>query len=140
MLQLAERLLNVAGPYPRSMTPGLGALIWRGLRKRCPVCGRGKLFRTWFKMRDRCPACGYSFEREEGYFVGALIVNIAVAEAWFAALFLAVVFATAPEMAWQPLLIVALVTNGLLPVVFYPYSKSLWMTLDLYFHPERPSD
>jgi uncharacterized protein (DUF983 family) len=112
-------------------------LVWRGLRKVCPVCGRGKLFRTWFKMRDRCPSCGYSFEREEGYFVGALIVNIAVAEAWFGLLFLVVVFATAPDIAWAPLLIVALVTNGLLPVVFYPYSKSLWMALDLYFHPAR---
>ncbi len=88
-------------------------------------------------MRDHCGVCGYSFEREEGYFVGALIVNIAVAEAWFFALFMVVVIATSPGVAWGPLLIVALVTNGLLPVVFYPYSKSLWMAVDLAVHPVR---
>jgi hypothetical protein len=66
-----------------------------------------------------------------------MVVNIAVAEAWFALLFGAVVLATMPDIAWLPLLIVALVTNGLLPVLFYPHSKTLWMALDLYFHPHR---
>jgi hypothetical protein len=45
------------------------------------------------------------------------------------------VWATLPDVAWGPLLVVALVTNGLLPVVFYPYSKALWMVGDLYLHP-----
>ena len=117
------------------MQPGLGKLIGRGLAKKCPVCGRGKVFESWFKMRDRCPSCGYGFEREEGYWVGALIVNIAFAEAWFAVLFVTVLLATAPDVAWMPLLVIALVTNGLLPVIFYPYSRSLWMAVDLYFHP-----
>jgi hypothetical protein len=86
-------------------------------------------------MFDRCSVCGYNFEREEGYWVGALIVNIAFAEAWFAVLFAVVLIATLPDVAWVPLLVVALVTNGLLPVIFYPYSRSLWMAVDLYFHP-----
>jgi hypothetical protein len=86
-------------------------------------------------MLDRCSVCGYNFEREEGYWVGALIVNIAFAEAWFAVLFAVVLIATLPDVAWVPLLVVALVTNGLLPVIFYPYSRSLWMAVDLYFHP-----
>ena len=86
-------------------------------------------------MHDRCSNCGYTFEREEGYWVGALIVNIAVAEIWFAILFVVVLIATLPEPAWVPLIVVALVTNGLLQVVFYPYSRSLWMSVDHYFHP-----
>ena len=64
-------------------------------------------------------------------------MNIAVAEIWFAILLVAVIVATAPDVAWQPLLIVALVTNLLLPILFYPYSKTLWMALDLYFHPDK---
>ncbi len=86
-------------------------------------------------MVERCPECGYSFAREDGYWVGALIVNIAVAEAWFAVLFAAVVLATMPDVTWQPLLVVAVVTNGILPIVFYPYSKTLWMAVDLHIHP-----
>jgi hypothetical protein len=92
------------------------------------------VFSSYFKMNDLCDVCGYAFAREEGYWVGALIVNIAVVEAWFAMLFVAVILLTMPEIAWTWLLIVAIITNGILPVIFYPYSKTLWMALDLYFH------
>jgi uncharacterized protein (DUF983 family) len=122
----------VTGP---SDQPGLGTLIKRGAKKRCPSCGRGRVFRSWFHMLPVCDDCGYSYEREEGYWVGALIMNIAVAEACFAVLFAAVVLATMPDVAWAPLLGVALFTNALLPTVFYPYSKTLWMAVDLYLHP-----
>ncbi|HVF53943.1 MAG TPA: DUF983 domain-containing protein [Actinomycetota bacterium] len=114
--------------------PTLRGLIGRGLRKRCPRCGDGKVFEGWFTMRDACPRCGYNFSREEGYWTGAMIVNIAVAEAWFFVLFVTIIVATLPDIAWQPLLITAVVTNTLLPIVFYPYSKTLWMAIDLHFH------
>lgn len=86
-------------------------------------------------MKPRCDVCGYSFEREEGYWTGAMIVNIAVCEAWFFLLFIGTVLLTLPDVAWAALLLVALVTNGLLPIVFYPFSKTIWMALDLYAHP-----
>ena len=128
--------------YMPSNTSPLGGLpmttlLARGLRKRCPMCGRSKVFRSYFGMNQGCPKCGYTFERESGYWTGAMIVNIAVAEVWFALLFGAVVLATMPDIAWVPLLIVALTTNGLLPIVFYPHSKTIWMALDLYFHPHK---
>lgn len=91
-------------------------------------------------MVEACPHCGYSFSREEGYWVGALIVNIAVAEAWFAVLFAVVVLATMPDVAWVPLLVVGVVTNTLLPAFFYPYSKTLWMAVHLYFNPGAQSE
>ena len=31
-------------------------------------------------MRDRCPRCGMRFEREEGFFVGAYLINFAIVE------------------------------------------------------------
>ena len=34
-------------------------------------------------MMDRCPACGYLFEKEDGYWVTAMIINTAVTEAVF---------------------------------------------------------
>lgn len=116
-------------------TKGFMAQLARGLRKRCPRCGDGKVFSSFFTMRSRCPVCGYSFEREEGYWTGAMIVNIAACEVWFFVLFVGVLIATLPGVAWGPVLVIALITNGLLPVVFYPHSKTIWMALDLYFHP-----
>ncbi len=54
-------------------------------------------------------------------------------------LFVGTLIATLPEVEWVPLAIVALVTNGLLPIVFYPHSKTIWMALDLYWHPIGPA-
>jgi uncharacterized protein (DUF983 family) len=113
----------------------LGALISRGLRKVCPHCGEGKVFSGWFRMDPRCSSCDYPFEREEGYWTGAMIVNIAVVEAWFALLFMVVLIVTMPDPNWGAILGVALGTNLILPIVFYPYSKTLWMAGDLYVHP-----
>ena len=49
--------------------------MWRGLRLRCPVCGRGKLFATYFRMKDTCDVCGVGFSREHGQWVGSLDIN-----------------------------------------------------------------
>jgi len=35
-----------------------GPAIRRGLRMRCPSCGRGRLLRGYLKVRDACPDCG----------------------------------------------------------------------------------
>lgn len=35
--------------------------IFRGLRRRCPHCGRGTLFEGYLKVRDHCPVCRESF-------------------------------------------------------------------------------
>jgi uncharacterized protein (DUF983 family) len=46
-------------------------------RLRCPVCGVGRLFRGWFRMATACPACEATFEREEGFFQGAIYLGYA---------------------------------------------------------------
>src|SRR5579872_6549669 len=37
--------------------PDLWTAIKRGLALRCPVCGEGKLFRSYLKLNDRCSHC-----------------------------------------------------------------------------------
>jgi uncharacterized protein (DUF983 family) len=39
--------------------------LGRGLRRRCPHCGDGRLFDGW-AHRDRCSVCGLVFERNPG--------------------------------------------------------------------------
>src|SRR5205823_9966247 len=39
------------------------------LKLRCPICGRGELFRGYFDSPERCPNCRYFFMRESGYFL-----------------------------------------------------------------------
>lgn len=117
-----------------------GTLLSRGIRKKCPNCGGGRIFSGWFTLKDRCPTCGYVFEREEGYWVSAIIVNTAVIEGLFLILFIGTVIATAPEVEWVPLLVIGVVMNLIFPIFFYPLSKTVWMGVDLYFHPLEPGE
>lgn len=46
----------------------------------CPKCQQGDVFqkRSFFavpKMNTRCSSCDYAFEREPGYFLGAMYVS-----------------------------------------------------------------
>jgi uncharacterized protein (DUF983 family) len=99
--------------------PGLGRLLVRGLTRRCPRCGSGHLFRHYFTMVPDCPRCGLHFEREPGYWTGALAINIAVIFAF-----------TVPDVPVGPTLAVLVPVMVLGPILFYPFSKTLWMAVD----------
>src|SRR6185436_4338128 len=51
------------------MTPSrlklIGTALRRGLRKRCPHCGEGRLFSGWSYLH-RCSICGLVFEPHPG--------------------------------------------------------------------------
>jgi uncharacterized protein (DUF983 family) len=36
--------------------------MWRGLRRRCPCCGEGALYRRYLKPVAQCDRCGTIFE------------------------------------------------------------------------------
>jgi len=40
--------------------------VGRGLRRRCPHCGRGHLFSGFAHHLERCPVCGLIYERNPG--------------------------------------------------------------------------
>ena len=40
--------------------------LGRGLSRRCPRCGAGRLFHGWHKLNERCAECGLVFERHAG--------------------------------------------------------------------------
>ncbi len=120
--------------------PGFGEALRRAMRKRCPRCGGSSIFASYFQLRERCPTCSSRFEREEGYWTGAMIVNIGVCELWFVVLFGLMVLPTFPDVPWRLLLGAGLLTNGLLPVIFYPWSKTIWMAFELLFHWDPDDD
>ena len=42
---------------------------------KCPRCEEGSLFQKRFTMFSNCPECDLKFEREQGYFIGAMYIN-----------------------------------------------------------------
>jgi uncharacterized protein (DUF983 family) len=66
--------------------------IWRGLRGRCPRCGKGRLFRAFLKVADHCDVCGEELYHQRaddfpaylvivivGHVVGPMILFVEVA-------------------------------------------------------------
>jgi uncharacterized protein (DUF983 family) len=112
---------------------GAFALLVRGLRQRCPVCGKGKIFQGIFKTYERCPVCNFTYEREPGYYTGAMAANLVISELLIAAVAIPVAASQAfsiPEMA-----IIGIVMCVGLPLLLYRPTKSLWMSLDHVLHP-----
>jgi uncharacterized protein (DUF983 family) len=108
-------------------------LLGRGLHLRCPVCGQGKLYRGWFKMYEQCPVCHFTYEREAGYFTGAMAVNLIVSELIIAAI--TIPLAVNQDIPLIPLILWGLTMPILFPLLFYRHTKSLWMSLDHLLHP-----
>jgi len=103
--------------------------IGRALRLRCPVCGQGRLFRGWFAMEERCPSCGLDLKREQGYYVGAMYINYGAT----ATVMLGVGIPLAMRNLSLVEITVPLAAFGLVfPIVFFRWSKSLWLGIDLY--------
>jgi transposase-like protein len=61
-------------------------LVSRILSEKCPNCGKthvykdnGNRFTHVPHMKERCEACNYKFEREPGYFIGAMYLSYGLA-------------------------------------------------------------
>jgi uncharacterized protein (DUF983 family) len=121
---------------PRALT-----LAGRALRLRCPNCGKGKPFLSWFRMRTQCEVCEIAFERgEEGYQVGSYMFNIVASELAFAFVFVGLVVLTWPSPPWTLLEYGGIIMMIIVPFVFYPFSKALFLAFDLLFRPTERED
>jgi Protein of unknown function (DUF983) len=87
-------------------------------------------------MNTTCARCGLRFEREPGYFVGAIYINYAAtAVSSIVALLLADEYL---HLSLVTELVLGASLALVFPLWFYRYSKSLWLALDYLFNPEKP--
>lgn len=91
------------------------------------------MFSSWLTLKERCPRCHTLFEREDGYFVGGYAINLIVAEFLaFGIVLCLILFADRSTLQLQ--IIGALLALGL-PILFFPFSRTVWIGLDLFLHP-----
>ena len=109
----------------------------RGLRLKCPACGLGQLYESFFRMLDECAYCGLVFTREQGYFIGAIYLNILGTESLIFITYLAFILAhrAADQITYAVLFALAL----LLPFVFNRHARSLWLSIDHLLDPPASS-
>ena len=120
-------------------TRRIGSLLSRGIRLRCPRCGAPTLFRGAFSMYPDCVNCHLRFEREQGYFVGAIYINYAVTAIILITGFFSLDYLIKPSLGQQ--LAVWSTVGVCFPLLFFRYSRSLWLAVDYLFNPEDlPAD
>ncbi len=86
-------------------------------------------------MVERCPRCRLRFEREEGAFLGSLVLNYSVTGLSLIAYLVVVLVLTLPHPPVLLLTVGAVGIAVLVPLVAYPFAKTMWAAIDLLLHP-----
>ena len=118
--------------------PGALAAVGRGLTRRCPRCGSGGLFEGWFSIREHCARCRLRLQREEGGFLGAMTINYTVTAAAWLVVFVTWLALDLPEVHVAALTIVSLAIAGLVPLLFFPFAKTIWSAVDYLVYRSTP--
>jgi uncharacterized protein (DUF983 family) len=115
-------------------------MLWRAVRRRCPHCGGRGWFKGWLHPTDRCTDCGYRFERQEGFMLGVMALNIIVT---MGAIILAGGIGMAlswPDLAMVPIVGASVLVAVVVPIAFYPFAHYLWAVVDLQMRPLEPAE
>ncbi|HVX38626.1 MAG TPA: DUF983 domain-containing protein [Gemmatimonadaceae bacterium] len=93
-------------------------------------------------MKERCPTCGLALERGEHteFWIGAYVFNLAVGEVIAIGVPIVWMIASAPHQPWTAIEILAVALAVVLPILFFPISRLLWLAWDLSFRPAEPGD
>ncbi|HMH06831.1 MAG TPA: DUF983 domain-containing protein [Terriglobales bacterium] len=109
--------------------------------QRCPRCRMGSIFlysifRGFPKMCERCSICDLKFQREEGYFLGAMYISFGLALAVITLIALLLWAVTGwwvtKDTIWAVILFLPLAPSISL------FARVLWIYLDQTFDPEKP--
>lgn len=115
---------------------------------KCPKCRVGDIYASPMyslsgqKMHTKCPHCGMTYEREPGYFYGAMYVSYAFIVAELVTLAIGTSVLTGSENPWL-YVIILLGVVGLLAPFNLRYSRVIllhWLTPGLHYHPELSGD
>jgi len=103
------------------------------LQCKCPKCKSGNIFRNHGttlpfripKMYGRCPQCNYKFERETGFFFGAMFVSYALAAAQM--IVCLVIFWYLIGLSPLHVFIIIAIMAATLSAQNFKWSRSIWI-------------
>ena len=86
-------------------------------------------------MNAQCEYCDLIYEREQGYFIGAIYLNVIGTESLLLGTLLiyGLITGTVNELILTVLIGLAL----LLPILFFHHSRSLWLSIDHILNPRE---
>lgn len=100
---------------------------------KCPNCREAKIFKKKKRllfdfpdMKETCSHCGYHFEREPGYFLGAMYASYALAVLEAIATFLALRY-LAPSLQTLSVILIIITVILLMSVRNYRLGRTIWL-------------
>lgn len=105
-------------------------MLGRAMARRCPVCGKGKLFRGGLRLAPACPECGWITEREPGTSTGPMYLSAAVTQIVAAALALGFLLLT--DWPASKMLLVGILPLALFCLWCFPLCKAVWAAVEYF--------
>jgi uncharacterized protein (DUF983 family) len=107
-------------------------LVRRAVGLRCPSCGEGAIFQSYFRMNQRCSSCGAVFWPNQGEWLGPLTIDWTIASGvallvWSWTLYAG--YSQALEIAISSVAVIVC------EFMIMPWSRSFW-TLFLFINDE----
>lgn len=114
-------------------------VFYSTLWNKCPQCHQTNVFKTnnpfdlkrFDKMNETCSCCGVKFEKEPGFYQGAMYVSYALMAGWFIVTWAFDTFVTKSEI-WQYLTFFILTTILFMPLTFR-ISRLLWINFFIHY-------
>jgi len=105
---------------------GLGTVLMRGLRRKCPNCGKGASFKSYLKVVDTCSECqtplgNYPCDDGPAYVTMILVGHLVIAP-----LLMMSFFWDYPPSIVVPTLLVSI---GIMTLVILPFVKGAFLNL-----------
>lgn len=108
--------------------------LGRSLRLRCPACGVGRLYRSWWTMNTSCEKCGLSFTREGGFYLGAIYFNYGLTALTVAIAYPLLVLSQ--TMSSRHALILCMAFTFIFPLLCFRHARSFWLGFDEFVDPQ----
>jgi uncharacterized protein (DUF983 family) len=102
------------------------------------MCGGDAPFQGLIAMHQVCRSCGYRYERESGYFLGAIYVNYGATSIILIALWF--VLEAALDLGRLTHTLIWIAFAVVFPLLFHRHARALWMAFDLWFARPEASD
>ena len=117
-------------------------MLLRAMTLRCPRCGGRGIWRSWFRMKHACPTCGLVLERgeSEDYWLGAYMFNLVAAEIISMAIAVLLIVVSWPDVAWNVVWVISIALALIMPILFMPFARDLWLAFDLIFRHHEEGD
>ena len=106
------------------------------LNSKCPRCHDGDLFpsgtlyspKRFADMYESCPCCGLAYEKEPGFYYGAMYVSFGISTAIFLVVFFLLNLVVEEMTLTMIMTLIVLIVIGLLPITFR-LSRAIWINI-----------